>query len=287
MIGLLGQPRKSNPPQDRPKEEQRAAVQVAEKRLGINRPKREIATDNDSKAKSTSEKEGAEDPAQNDDAAIAAPTATAGKYTIKLRKADGVVRMQKSIKMDPGKLFSKGNGQMVMQSSQASNNGPPLTTNQITQFGNGGGNASGSGFTSGGTSFSGRPFNPTLALAFDIEPAGGNRMARGKKPGSSNNRLNPGAGASGIIEISDKLVATGENGQKIEHQADNPIAMRCLEFECSVPGASTVYLEELQQSIEAGVFEGQTARNAGPSPRRRIQWYSEAKPEGGWRNIWH
>jgi serine/threonine protein kinase len=187
-------------------------------------------------------------------------SATAGGYTITLKKADGVARMAKSIKMDPSRLFAKGSGQMMRQSSSANGNGQPQTTTQVTPFGNG----IGSGFSSsgGGTSFSssgtqsgGRAFNPTLAMAFDIQPTGGRLPAtRKRKSSTARTKDSP---VSDIVEISPKLIATGETGQQLEHQADNPIYLRCLEFEASVPDASTVYLEELQQVSKLASLKGE------------------------------
>ncbi len=49
--------------------------------------------------------------------------ATAGGHEIRLRKVDGVAQMQKSIKLDPGKLLAQGNNQTVTRSSQSGNQG--------------------------------------------------------------------------------------------------------------------------------------------------------------------
>jgi serine/threonine protein kinase len=179
------------------------------------------------------------------------PTATAGDFKIRLRKVDGVARHPKSIKMDPAKLFAKVNSQ-----SPSNRNGLP----QNDGFGNGVSNAggggfakgfssgSGGGFTSSSSSTGGRPFNPTLGLAFDIEPINDRVTRSGKRTSST---------TSQIVEIGQNLVATGENGEKLEHQADNPITMRSLEFEASIPGAFPVYLEESQQVSKLATLKGE------------------------------
>ncbi len=77
---------------------------------------------------------------------------------------------------------------------------------------------------------------------------GNGQIAEGKKESSS---------ASAIVEIGQNLIATGENGQKLEHQAYNPMTMRSLEFEASVPGAFTVYLEETQQVSKLATLKGE------------------------------
>ena len=188
-------------------------------------------------------------------------TATAANFKIRVRKVDGVARHQKSIKMDPAKMFAKANA----QSASSNSNGSSQTKTQINGVGNGqpnvGAGGSASGFSSGGggvftpssSSTGGRPFNPTLGLAFDIEPMAG----RVKGSAKSNKSAKDGSSTSAIVEIGENLVATGENGQKLEHQADNPITMRSLEFEESVPGAFPVYLEETQQVSKLAMLKGE------------------------------
>ncbi|MEI8021866.1 MAG: protein kinase, partial [Schlesneria sp.] len=180
------------------------------------------------------------------------PSATAGNFNIRLRKVAGVSRQQMSIKMDPAKMFSKLNAQ-----SSTTGKGSPQNRTEINSFGNGLPNVGGGGITNGfssggggvvtssGSTFStgGRPFNPTLGLAFDIEPKSGRVKAARK---SNNSGKNDGS-TSQIVEIGQNLVATGENGEKLENQADNPMTLRSLEFEGSVPGAFPVYLEETEQ----------------------------------------
>ena len=191
--------------------------------------------------------------------ADARPAATAGNFNIRIRKVDGVARHQKSIKMDPAKMMAKVNSQTPSRI-----NGPLQNKTQINNFGNGlsneggggvGGFSSGGGgvFTSSNSSTGGRAFNPTLGLAFDIESRNG-RLNVGGKP---NNRVKGGASTSTIVEIGQNLIATGENGQKLEHQADNPITLRSLEFEASVPGAFPVYLEETEQVSRLATLTGE------------------------------
>lgn len=183
--------------------------------------------------------------------------ATAAGHEIRLRKVDGVAQMQKSIKLDPGKLLAQGNNQTVTRSSQSGGQGSPF----------GGATSGGGGFSTGSSSSSsstsssgGRPFKPTLGLAFDIQPTKSDRSdrtSRGKKNSGSRSRTNSSEGVSSIVEISPKLIATGENGQELAHQANNPMTMRCLEFENTVPGSSVVYLEELQQVEEIASLKGE------------------------------
>lgn len=180
--------------------------------------------------------------------------ATAGGHEIRLRKVDGVAQMQKSIKLDPGKLLAQGNSQSVTRSSQSGNQGSSF----------GGGRSGGSGFSGGSSSTSssfssstGGAFKPTLGLAFDIQPMKSDRTSRGKKNSSSRARSNSSEGVSGIAEVSAKLIATGEAGQELAHQANNPMTMRCLEFENTVPGSSVVYLEELQQVEKIASLKGE------------------------------
>lgn len=180
--------------------------------------------------------------------------ATAGGHEIRLRKVDGVAQMQKSIKLDPGKLLAHGNSQTVTRSSQSGGQGSPF----------GGATSGGGGFSAGSSSTSssfssggGRPFKPTLGLAFDIQPTKSDRTSRGKKNSGSRSRNNSSDGVSGIVEISPKLIATGENGQELAHQADNPMTMRCLDFENAVTGSSVVYLEELQQIERIASLKGE------------------------------
>jgi serine/threonine protein kinase len=191
--------------------------------------------------------------------------ATAGGHEIRLRKVDGVAQMQKSIKLDPGKLLAQGTSQSVTRSSQSSgqNSSSSQGSSQGGGFSAGGGSSSsstsssaGGGFSGGGVSTGGRPFNPTLALAFDIQPTKSDRTSRGKKNSGSRSRTNSSDGVNGIAEVSAKLIATGENGQELAHQANNPMTMRCLEFENTVPGSSVVYLEELQQVEEIASLKG-------------------------------
>ncbi len=193
--------------------------------------------------------------------------ATAGGHEIRLRKVDGVAQMQKSIKLDPGKLLAQGTGQSVTRSSQSSgqnsSGGRNSSSNQGSPFGNGtsssGGFSSGGGSSSSSTSSSagGRPFKPTLGLAFDLQATKSDRTSRGKKNSGSRSRTNSSGSVSSIVEVSPKLIATGENGQELAHQADNPMTMRCLEFENAVPGSSVVYLEELQQVEKIASLKGE------------------------------
>ena len=259
LMAQLGQPQNSGSSPEQPTVSRPAEVQVADSQRAGQRAGSDAA--DGAKDGQTVEAQGGK--ANSAKANAPQYSTTAGDYTITLRKADGVAQMEKSIRMDPGKLLAQGNGQMVTQSSRSSNNGQPQTTTQVNQFGNGIGfgntggfsNSGGTSFSGGGTSSGGRVFNPTLALAFDIEPTGGRVALVGKGKSSKARR---GADAmSGIVEISSKLVVKGENGQQIEHQADNPITMRCLEFEASTPGASTVYLEELQQVSKLASLEGE------------------------------
>ncbi len=190
------------------------------------------------------------------------PTATAGNFNIRLRKVAGVSRQEMSIKMDPAKMFAKLNAQ-----SLPTGKGLPQNGTQINTFGNGLPNAGGggltNGFSSGGggvvtsssstSSTGGRPFNPTLGLAFDIEPKNGRVKAARK---SNNSGKNDGS-TSQIVEIGQNLVATGENGEKLENQADNPMTLRSLEFEASIPGAFPVYLEETEQVSKLATLKGE------------------------------
>ncbi len=179
--------------------------------------------------------------------------ATAGGHEIRLRKVDGVAQLQKSIKLDPGKLLAQGNNQTVTRSSQSGGQGSPFGG----ATSGGGGFSSGSSSTSSSSSSSGRAFKPTLGLAFDIQPTKSDRTSRAKKNSGSRSRTNSSEGVSGIAEVSAKLIATGENGQELAHQADNPMTMRCLEFENTVPGSSVVYLEELQQVEKIASLKGE------------------------------
>lgn len=186
--------------------------------------------------------------------ASSALLATAGGHEIRLRKVDGVAQMQKSIKLDPGKLLAQGNNQTVTRSSQSGGQGSPF----------GGSTSGGGGFSTGSSSTSssfsssaGGAFKPTLGLAFDIQPTKSDRTSRGKKNSGSRSRTNSSEGVSGIVEISPKLIATGENGQELAHQANNPMTMRCLDFENAVPGSSVVYLEELQQVEKIASLKGE------------------------------
>ena len=195
------------------------------------------------------------DPKNEADEAVVQPMATAGNFKIRLRKVDGVARHQKSIKMDPARMFAKANSH-----SSSSSSGPPRNKIQINGLGNGlpnvggggfaNGSSSGGGgvFTSSSSSTDGRAFNPTLGLAFDIEPVHDRVTRLGRKSGSA---------TSMIVEIGQNLVATGENGQKLENQAENPITIRSLEFEASVPGAFPVYLEETQQVSKLATLKGE------------------------------
>ena len=197
----------------------------------------------------------AKNEADETDEAVVQPMATAGNFKIRLRKVDGVARHQKSIKMDPARMFAKANSHSSSRSS-----GSPRNKIQINVLGNGlpnvggggfaNGSSSGGGgvFTSSSSSTDGRAFNPTLGLAFDIEPVHDHVTRLGRKSGSA---------TSMIVEIGQNLVATGENGQKLEHQAENPITIRSLEFEASVPGAFPVYLEETQQVSKLATLKGE------------------------------
>ncbi len=178
-------------------------------------------------------------------------TATAGDFRIQLRRVDGVARHRKSIKMDPAKLFAKVNRQ-----SSSDRNGSPQNNgvgNGVAGVGGGGfadgfGNAGGGAFTSSGSSAGRSAFNPTLGLAFEIEPIN-DRVARsGKRNGSA---------ISPIVEIGQNIVATGDQGEKLEHQAENPMTMRSLEFEAANPGAFPVYLEETQQVSRLATLQGE------------------------------
>ena len=194
-----------------------------------------------------------DEPSPDEGDASSALLATAGGHEIRLRKVDGVAQMQKSIKLDPGKLLAQGNNQTVTRSSQSGGQGSQLGS----ATGGGGGFSTGSSSTSSSSSGGGRPFKPTLGLAFDIQPTKSDRTSRGKKNSGSRSRTNSSDGVSGIAEVSAKLIATGENGQEIAHQADNPMTMRCLDFENAVPGSSVVYLEELQQVEKIASLKGE------------------------------
>jgi serine/threonine-protein kinase len=180
--------------------------------------------------------------------------ATAGGHEIRLRKVDGVAQMQKSIKLDPGKLLAQGNSQSVTRSSQSGNQGSSFGG---ARSGGGGFSAGSSSTSSSSSSSSGGAFKPTLGLAFDIQPMKSDRTSRGKKNSGSRSRTNSSEGVSGIAEVSAKLIATGENGQELAHQANNPMTMRCLEFENTVPGSSVVYLEEVQQVERIASLKGE------------------------------
>ena len=189
------------------------------------------------------------------------PTTTAGNFNIRLRKVADVARHHKSIKMDPAKMFGKANTQ-----SSSSGNGLNPNKTQIngfeTGFPNAGGGGLAGGFSSGGggvatssssSSTGGRPFKPTLGLAFDFEP----RNGRVNGPRKSNNAAKNEGSTSAIVEIGQNLVATGENGEKLEHQADNPMTLRSLDFEALVPGAFPVYLEETEQVSKLALLKGE------------------------------
>lgn len=189
----------------------------------------------------------------DDGNAPSALLATAGGHEIRLRKVDGVAQMQKSIKLDPGKLLAQGNNQTVTRSTQSGNQGSSFGGAR----GGGGGFSGGSSSTSSSSSGGGRPFKPTLGLAFDIQPTKIDRTSRGKKKTGSRTRMNSSDSVSSIVEVSAKLIATGEAGQELAHQADNPMTMRCLDFENAVPGSSVVYLEELQQVEKIASLKGE------------------------------
>ena len=224
---------------------------------------------NDAADSANSPAEGKND-VENANAVAGQPTATAGNFKIRLRKVDGVAQHQKSIKMDPAKMFAKANGQSaggVSQNITQFNGGGPGINAQAGGNANGFSSGGGGVFTSSTSSTGGRPFNPTLGLAFDIEPVQGRTS---KKSGSS---------SSAIVEIGQNLVAVGENGQKLEHQADNPITMRSLAFEGSVPGAFPVYLEEVQQINKLATLKGEllvtpgrllTAEFDGTKPQTKV-----------------
>ena len=142
LMAQLGQTQNSESAPEHPVVKASSEVLVADNRRPTKRPSVEAKN---AKPDPVAKPEEAVPAVQADDAKAGKPAAaktspyvaTAGDYTITLRKADGVARMEKSIKMDPGRLFAKGNGQMVTQSSRSGSNGQPQVTTQVTPFGNG------------------------------------------------------------------------------------------------------------------------------------------------------